>query len=286
MRTCPGDNHARINRRGAQAFQAGIKVTGFHMLFNNTTFLGIDPTAGQRPFVYVALDYECNLLALGEGHMDEVLAFAAGQREALVAVCGPRQPNRGLMADPEMRQQLSPVPKPGRYVDFRLAEYQLRQRNISIPQTLSDSHDCQNWMQESFTLFRRLEGFGYLTYPVEGADCQLMEVYPHACYAALLGKLPFSKNSLEGRLQRQLVLYENKVKVSDPMRFFEEITRYRLLNGVLPDDGLYSSEELDALVAAYTAWLVGTHPRETSLVGDPQEGQIVLPVTELLDHYQ
>ncbi len=256
------------------------------MLFNHTTFLGIDPTAGQRPFVYVALDYECNLLALGEGHMDEVLAFAAGQREAMVAVCGPRRPNQGLMADSDVRQRLSPTPKPGRYVDFRLAEYQLRQHNLSIPQTLSNSQASQNWMQESFTLFRRLEGFGYLTYPDENASCQLMEVYPHACYAALLGKLPFPKNTLEGRLQRQLVLYENKVKVSDPMRFFEEITRYRLLNGILPDDGLYSVEELDALVAAYTAWLVSTHPEETSMVGDTQEGQIVLPVTELLDRYQ
>lgn len=255
------------------------------MLFNNTTFLGIDPTAGQRPFVYVALDYECNLLALGEGHMDEVLAFAAGQREAIVAVCGPRQPNQGLMGNPEVRQGLNPAPRPGRYLDFRLAEYQLRQHNISIPQTLSDPGACQNWMQESFSLFRRLGSFGYAPYPKEEASCQLMEVYPHACYTALLGKLPFSKNTLEGRLQRQLVLYENKVKVNDPMRFFEEITRYRLLNGILPDDGLYSAEELDALVAAYTAWLAGTHPEEISLIGDATEGQIVLPVKELMDRY-
>ena len=255
------------------------------MLFNNTTFLGIDPTAGQRPFIYVALDYECNLLALGEGQMDEVLAFAAGQREALVAVCGPRRPNQGLMNEAQVRQQLNPAPRPGRYIDFRLAEYQLRQHNISIPQTLADQDACQNWMQASFTLFHRLESFGYSPYPTPEATCQLLEVYPHASYAALLGKLPFPKNTLEGRLQRQLVLYEKKVKVSDPMRFFEEITRFRLLNGILPEDGLYSAGELDALVAAYTAWLAGTHPEEISLVGDRDEGQIVLPVSELQDRY-
>ena len=59
------------------------------MLFTHTTFIGIDPTAGVRPFTYTALNNELELLALGQGNMDEVLAFVAGQREAIVAVTSP-----------------------------------------------------------------------------------------------------------------------------------------------------------------------------------------------------
>jgi hypothetical protein len=76
------------------------------MFFTDTTFVGIDPTAGQRPFSYAALDNDLRLMALGQGDMEEVLAFVAGQRQALVAVCAPRQPNLGLLARQEVRQAL------------------------------------------------------------------------------------------------------------------------------------------------------------------------------------
>ena len=54
-------------------------------LFTETTFVGIDPTAGQRPFVYAALNAELQLLAIGLGEINNVLAFVAGQQQALVA---------------------------------------------------------------------------------------------------------------------------------------------------------------------------------------------------------
>jgi hypothetical protein len=255
------------------------------MFFTNATFVGIDPTAGQRPFAYAALDHDLRLLALGQCEMDEVLAFVAGQRQALVAVCAPRRPNIGLLAKPAVRQSLSPVPRPGRWLDFRLAEYLLRQHRISVPQTLAVEQDCPNWMQVGFHLHRRLESLGYHAYPAEDAGLQCMEVYPHACYAVLLGVLPFPKHTLEGRLQRQLALHEQQVHVPDPMRFFEEITRHRFLKGILPTENLYTPYELDALAAAYTAWLAASHPQQVTLLGDPEEGQIALPVAELKPHY-
>ncbi len=89
-------------------------------------------------------------------------------------------------------------------------------------------------MRSGFALFHRLETLGYHLYPQAGAELQCLEVYPYASYAVLLGVLPFSKYTLEGRLQRQLALYDQKVDVPDAMRVFEEITRHRLLKGVLP----------------------------------------------------
>lgn len=255
------------------------------MFFTHTTFIGIDPTAGQRPFVYAALNEQLQLMAIDQGEMDEALAFVAGQHQAMVAVCAPRRPNQRAMERPSLRENLSPSPRPGRWTNFRVAEYLLRQHNIPCPKTASQANACPKWMQIGFMLFHRLEELGYKDYPAEGSQRQMIEVYPHACYTVLIGKAPFPKHSLEGRLQRQLVLFEHNINVPDPMRFFEEITRHRLLKGILPDEDIYSPGELDALIAAYTAWMTSTQPDQVTCLGDPEEGQIILPVKELKTRY-
>ncbi len=255
------------------------------MFFEHSTFIGIDPTAGRRPFAYAALDGNLRMLALGQGVMDEVLAFVAGQNQAAVAVCAPRRPNLRVMERAEVREQLNPPPKPGRWGNFRMAEYLLRQHHINSPKTPSKEIDCPNWMRMGFLLHHRLEGLGYQAYPGEDSQNVSLEVYPYACYTALLGQPPYPKNALEGRLQRQLVLSEQKINVPDPMRFFEEITRHRLLHGMLPEEGVYSPGELDALVAAFTAWKAVLHPEQVTCLGHPEEGQVVLPVAELKTRY-
>jgi len=70
------------------------------------------------------------------------------------------------------------------------------------------------------------------------------------------------------------------------MRIFEEITRYKVMQGILHLESLYSTYELDALVAAYCAWTAFEHPERISIVGDPKEGQVVLPVNVLKTSYQ
>ncbi|MGB5843463.1 MAG: DUF429 domain-containing protein [Anaerolineales bacterium] len=255
------------------------------MFYSNTTYLGIDPTAGERPFTYIALDQERSLLAIGKGDMEEVLAFVAGQRSAVVAVCAPRAPNQGFMDRAEVRDRLSPPPRPGRWRDFRVVEYLLRQHNIYMPQTCAQVEDCPRWMQQGFTLFQRLKNLDYRTFPQKDAAHQYLEVYPHASFSVLLEVLPLPKNTLEGRIQRQLVLYKCDLNIPDPMYIFEEITRHRLLQGLLPTEDLYQVEELDAMVAAYTAWMAGNEPDQISLVGDPVEGQIVLPTPQIQSRY-
>jgi len=255
------------------------------MFTMHNTFIGIDPTAGKRPFTYAALDNELRLLSLGQARMDEVLAFAGGQRAALVAVCAPRRPNQGLMRQTALREQLSPPPRPARWQNLRLVEYLLRQHNIRCPLTPSEEKACPNWMQMGFGLYHKLEGLGYAPFPCENETLQCLEVYPHACFCALLGRTPFPKELLEGRLQRQLVLYDRDLHVPDPLRFFEEITRHRLLQGILPLDNLYTPGELDALVAAFTAWMAVNHPEQSLALGDPRDGVIYLPVGELKRHY-
>jgi predicted RNase H-like nuclease len=255
------------------------------MLFANTSFIGIDPTAGKRPMAYAALDGDLRLVSLSQGDLEHILAFLAGQRQAVVAVCAPRRPSTGAMTRPEVRQGLTPPPRPGRWTKYRVVEYLLRRHRISTYQTPADEQQCPRWMKMGFTLYRRLEGLGFQPYPAGDSTHQYLEVYPHACYTALLGVAPFPKSSLEGRIQRQLVLNENRVLVPDPMRLFEEITRHRILRGILPDEQLYTPAGLDALVAAFTAWKAVTHRNEVTVLGHAEEGQVILPVAELKSHY-
>lgn len=251
------------------------------MLFTNMTFIGIDPTAGRTPFVVAAINHEKEIVAICRGDMEEVMAFVRGQQSAHVAVCSPRQPNQGLMAQEAVRDQFSTPPKPGRWMEYRVAEYALRLRKIKVPPTPVSAKKSPGWMKKGFEVFKKLESIGCVPYPAEGKPFQSLEVYPHAAYTVLLGHKPFPKMSLEGRIQRQLALYVEDLPVPNPMRFFEEVTQHRLLQGILPTEGLYDSDELDALVAAYTAWRAAADPRSVSTLGDPREGEIVLPTSQL-----
>jgi len=262
------------------------------MLFSHTSFMGIDPTAGRQPFTFAALDTECRLLTLDSGELDEVLAFVGGQEAATIAVNAPSAPNIGLVKKKLEAQSLTPgygSPKSGyhypRGVDMRQAEHELRQRGILVSPTPARAESCPEWMQLGFMLYRKLAGMGFQPYPAANASHQWLETHPHAAFCALLGQSPLSKPSLEGRLQRQLALYEVGVGIKDPMVFFEEITRHRLVKGILPVLVIYTPEQLDALVAAYTAYVAANKPDEILFIGAKEEGRIALPVGELKERY-
>jgi hypothetical protein len=255
------------------------------MLFKNSLFVGVDPSSGENALTYAALDRELNLIAVSRGDLGEVAAFAGGQERAFVGVNSPRRTNQGLMANTDVRDRLRPQPAPGRWTAFRVAEYELFQRNIRIPKTSPKEADCPGWMQTGFSLYKRLEGQGFKDFPANDHPLQILEVYPHAAYTILLEKIPFLKKTLEGRLQRQLLLHSLSVAVPDPMLIFEEITRYKIMRGQLPLDGLYSVEELEALMAAYTAWKAARKPAGVTRLGDPNEGEIILPGTDIKTKY-
>ncbi len=65
--------------------------------------------------------------------------------------------------------------------------------------------------------------------------------------------------------------------VPDAMQVFEEITRYRLLHGVLPVDGLLPQPELNAWIAAHVACLASTQPEALRPVNQDQGGCVYLP---------
>jgi predicted RNase H-like nuclease len=160
-----------------------------------------------------------------------------------------------------------------------VCEYQLKRRGIGLYSTPTSAAAAPAWMQLGFKLFETLRAEGFAAYrPGSAAARQVLEVHPHASYAVLLGHLPLDKKLLEGRLQRQMLLYRLRMPVRDPMDTLEELTPHRLLDGNVEWPGLHTHDELDALIAAYTAYQAGTSPEQVTLVGDEAEGQIVVPV--------
>jgi hypothetical protein len=104
---------------------------------------------------------------------------------------------------------------------------------------------------------------------------QWMETNTQDCFHAWSGHKLLPRRSLEGRLQRCAILYEQGLQLHDPVDMFEEVTRYKLVQGILPLEKLPSSDELDALATAYLAWMSINRPGQIL-----PKGEFVLPAPE------
>jgi len=232
----------------------------------------------RRAFVYAALDGDKELLAIGHGDRNEILAYLGGQASAYAAITTPRSPNTGIVNQAATLQDELPFNKLDRPMNTRLCEYMLQDEGFAIDPTPSKATACPGWMRRGFNLFRRLSGFGYVPHPNEREPRHSLETNAEAIYWRLLHKKLPLPPSLEGRIQRQLILYEHQLPVPDAMNFFLEVTRFKLMHGDLPDENIHSMAELNALAAAYLAWQAALEPEKIELLGDPDEGQIVLPI--------
>jgi predicted nuclease with RNAse H fold len=254
------------------------------MYSNDSVYIGIDPASGNKDFSYAVLDGNLNLVTLSDADMDEMVAFLAERDSAFVAVNAPARVNQGLVKK-KLEDERSMPGRTLRGVDIRLAEYELHERGIAVTGTPSREEFCPAWMQVGFALYQKLSDIGFEPYGVTDATRQVLETHPYACYCVLAGGTLLPKSTLEGRLQRQLILYDKGLRITDAMGFFEEITRFKLMRGILPADVLYSSEQLDVLVAAYTAWLAAHQSNEMIGIGDSAEGKMYLPAKELKEKY-
>ncbi len=244
--------------------------------------VGVDTSSGGA-LTYAVLDGDLRPITLAEGEVADVLAVLFAHKSAYVAVNAPSHLSAGVVR--KRMQARQPTVRLLRGAEIRAAEHDLRDRGIAVGATPSNAALCPPWVQLGLSMYRELEERGFKAFPAEDADFQYLETHPHAAFVSMLGCIPLPKPTLEGRLQRALVLFEHGVRIRDPMTFLEEITRHRLLHGILPTDLLPSQQNLDALVAAYTAWVAAHKPGETTSVGGEGEGSITLPVPELQAHY-
>ena len=254
------------------------------MLFTQTAYIGIDLT-GRKAFIYAVLNADLELLALADGDLEDLLAFIGGQASAFVAINAPAKPNQGRVRALLEAKSLTPDKSPLRGADMRLAEYELRARGIKVAATPSHPDSCPSWMRSGFSLYEKLIGLGFASYPAEDATHQVLETHPQAAFIAMTEGNLLPVSALEGRLQRQTILYGEGLQIRDSMEFFEEITRHRLRQGILPLEQIYASSQLNALLAAYTAWLVAEKPTDATSLGDKEEGKVYLPVSKLKSKY-
>jgi hypothetical protein len=124
-------------------------------------------------------------------------------------------------------------------------------------------------------LSEQLEQMSFRPYPAKNERRLWFKTDADDSFNALLHRKLLSRRTLEGRIQRALALYDQGLQIDDPMEFFEEITRYKLMQGILPIENLYTSKELDALIAAYVAWLTVNKPGQFVV-----KGEFILPSEE------
>ncbi len=176
----------------------------------------------------------------------EILQLIERERPALVAMDAPLfYPKGWHCLDWPCPEGACPPPP----WSLRTAERDLYREGISLYATTKKSF-IKPMIRRAIGLKNRVAPLGF----------EVIEIYPYASKVRLFGKPIPKKTKPEGR----------------------EWLRGRL-DGLIPglrECGRLSHDQLDALVAAYTAYLLVQDRAEA--VGDPEEGVIVVPAARAL----
>lgn len=247
-------------------------------------FAGVDIKSGNRPSTCAIVNDRRRVIHVGEHDQESLVSLLSSYDKIACGIDAPCSRNLGIMEDPDYREMLGLRPNAKRFSSYRVSEFEIRRRGIHIYATPRELSQNTSWMGDGWRLYDALRLKGFRDYPSE-ANHLMFETYPHADFTVLIGTRPYPKNTLEGRIQRQLVLNDQGIALKDAMHLIEEWTRYRFITGRIDFDQLYTHDQLDALVAAYTAYLAATEPEMITAVGDQRDGLILLPVSELRESY-
>jgi predicted nuclease with RNAse H fold len=201
-----------------------------------------------------------------------------GRGQTVVAIDAPSAPRRDLLAPGSPLRADLGLPD-GRYERMRVCDALLFRRGLPlypVPGAGQSPQGWEQWIGVGFDLYAALAGLGiYRPAPaarrIEAVGStalrygRLCETYPDAIFCGLLGHRPSPKRTPWGLQQR--------------------IAALRLKGIEDADGGLWhrTLDELDACAAAYAAYALAVGLG--LWVGEPDEGVIVLPVTELRDRY-
>ncbi len=205
------------------------------------TCVGLDLTGSARPSGYAALDAGGALLDVGlVGDDDEIAALAGRFAATTVAIDAPLGLPEGLCCL-EASCACAPVRAPG----IRASELAVRGLGYGLYHTTKRTI-IRSMVYRGIALRRRLEAQGLL----------VLEVYPYATKVALFGRPIPKKTTLAGA------------------RWLRERVE-TLVPGVADVSRRLTHDELDAILAAYTALLLARG--EAVALGDEAEGAIVVP---------
>ena len=115
---------------------------------------------------------------------------------------------------------------------------------------------------------------GFKPYLSIHACRQWVETYPFDCFSSLSGQTPLPRSTMRGRVQRAEILYEQGLRINAPRKFFGGVHN-SVVN--MTRDALYTSAELDALMAAVIAWMLINKPVKIDLTREPDKQMISIP---------
>jgi hypothetical protein len=250
---------------------------------SNRLFAGIDLSTSRRGLTAALLTSRLDVQSLKCRSLEETIGELSACTEIVIAVGGPLHP---LASIAESDPPAGDAPRKNIARRTRAADGELSRRGIPVRRPPSRANEAPAWMRCGFDLARQLAARGFAESKDACAEPRvLLETHPAACASVLIGKLPYGRGTLEGRIQRQLALLRERVALPDPMDALEELTAHHILSGRMELKGISEAGELDALLAAFTAWRAYAHPDAVAWLGDDADGWLCLPKKELLEKY-
>ena len=235
------------------------------------TYVGLEPQTNSNGFAFAALDTNLNLLAIGEGSQKDVFSYIMGQKSAIIGIHAPVNPGQNHQHSENPNPENIPVK------EYRQCEYEIWKEHIPVDFTTAKMSKMPASVRRGYQFYSTLQRYEYTLAHQSPANKILIETQPAACYYQLVDTQPLQEETILGRIQRQLILHNLNLPIQDPMSFFEEVTRYKLLMGKITLQSILIPEELNALVIAYTAWLFRNKPDQIQCWGDGSDGVIILP---------
>jgi len=243
------------------------------MLYQQDIFIGVDVVAGKRSYTTAVLNLSGELLALEACSLEEFLKFTGGYQIVQVAINSPRYSPGGKVIKSTFTLISKDSLGDGSALESQVST-ELRKASARRNAAIHAMKKPPARLRNGFRLYDHLSE-GISGFVQQG---RVIEVNAQVCFTLLLGRLPLLRSSSEGRIQRQLALIAQGIKLKDPMDYFEELTKYRLLQGLLPHAMLYSGSQLDALVSAFMARLACVDPSSVQQIGDGMGGFVHCPV--------
>nr|WP_010243227.1 DUF429 domain-containing protein [Acetivibrio cellulolyticus] len=241
-----------------------------HILSQNNVnyFIGVD--VHLERFTVACMDKNLDLIFIKDSTLDELIEKLNGISVEIIAVDAPYGLNKGLMNDENYRNRLGV--NSGIHYNKKVSEYELTRRGIFLyftPSKVEEISGWKSWMGTGFKLYEELKALGYQAISSGNSKSKgFVEVFPHASFTVLAERLLETKSTDAG--------VEERIKVLENLGF-------KNLRQAVLGNKHETADKLDAIVAAYTALTVWKE--DANFIGDPDEGQIAIPIKEIKEKY-
>jgi len=260
-----------VNPNGMHICHAGLPVLNLVMLFDEEVFIGLDINPSGRNQAWVAINTKKEVLTFQKTSLDKLLTFSKNIPRVMIGLETPATRSKnGKPVLPGLEYSSQPA-------GWILPAWQENLENRNIHPPAGGNHGNPKYQSAEYAEFYRQ------VFMLDHISIINVNAYSSLC--CLLTHTPLPKSSLEGKIQRQLILLEQGINLPDPMVYFEELTRFKLLRCALPQKIILPLPELNTLFCAITAWKEKNEPENALQIGNPPDSCITLPVSELQESY-